>query len=64
MSLVEVLEAHHLDVLSYPTRYSCICQRREPTSTRMEWSASKAGYRVWAEHVSTEFAKTQDGALW
>ncbi|NYI47849.1 hypothetical protein BJ993_004995 [Nocardioides aromaticivorans] len=64
MNLVDILEQHHLDVLSYPTRYSCICQRREPGSTRLEWPASRAGYRAWAQHVSAEFVKTQDGALW
>lgn len=70
-AVVENLEAHHLDVLSYPTRYSCICQRSEPAGgtrgagqARIEWPASARGYRSWAGHVAAEFAKTQDGALW
>lgn len=64
MNLVDILEQHHLDVLSFPTRYSCICQRSEPCTTRVEWPASKLGYRSWALHVSAAFAKSQDGALW
>lgn len=66
MNLIEILEAHHLDVLSYPTRYSCICQRaiKRNGGDRVEWPASARGYRSWAEHVATEYATTQDGALW
>lgn len=59
--IVDILVAHQLDVLSYPTRYSCICQRREPAPS--EWPASHSGYRSWAEHVAAVVASSPQGEL-